>query len=276
MVAVLLIEDNPTNRAAKLNLLKEINPDGVTIGVESADDAVRALRTLPGFELVITDISLPTSADEDASDNRDGISLIRWMARTGYPALRAGYSSIFAEKQISRDDLGLFFDFIGRDVAGRQLNEKLQSWLRMAGGFRQKERAQPHYASQSQQPLPSFSAGVKSLSVVNLNEERNIRELIAEGFSVQLASYANRSDIKPFFVWCKGENESDVFVEVFGQPRLYAEAHDLEAAKQQLLDLMSGFYLDLRGRPVEDLAPDLASLVAFLGGVFGEAVLDGG
>jgi CheY-like chemotaxis protein len=267
VVAVLLVEDNPENRKEKLNLLREMNSGGPVVGVASSDDAIRALRTLPGFDLIIADISLPANSESDPSQNRDGIALIKWVRKVGYPALPVGYSGLFKEGELSKDDLSAFSDFVGRGAPPDEILTKLRRWLDDAANFRLRGRGAAVSRDTQVSPRHEFSEGVIPDTIIDLQEERSVKELIDDGFVVRVFSYRGEGDVKPFFVWVK-EGTRDVFLEVFGQPRLYVSDIDLPTAQRSLLSLMRGYYRDLGSEEPDRLSHDLQKMVDFLRSIF--------
>ena len=268
MSSVLLVEDQEANRIAKTKLLRDMT-GGPVIAVEDSDAAIRAVRALPCFDLVVTDINLP--GPKETIDNRDGISLARWLRESEYPALLTGYSAVFSEGDIPERDRNLFFDFLGRTEPSHIILNKFEDWIEKSKGYRQaawQERERRRLPSKRSEPPVDFSAGVISLDVIDLYEEKTIKEFLDEGFEVQLAyPSTDKSYGRPFFVWCR-ETPDEAFVEVFGQPYLYFSADSLDNAKAKLLQLMRGYLDDLKNTPNEKLSKNILQLRKFLYEVF--------
>jgi CheY-like chemotaxis protein/predicted RNase H-like HicB family nuclease len=270
--AVLLVEDDPDNRRIKADLLRGLAGKGPVVAVEGADEAIRAVRALPGFDLIVADISLPRPGSHDTRDNRDGLSLARWLDRTAYPALLTGYSAVFAEGDIDEGDRALFHAFLGRGESAGQIMEAFEQWLADSVGHRKKLRSDPKALGRTTgAPRPiSFAEGVVSVDVVDLVKERAIRELLDEGFKVQLAyPMGNHSRGRPFFVWFRETADDGAFVEVFGQPYLYAHGRTGDEAETALSVLMAKFLEDLAGEDDDKLGQPMIDLRNFLSEVFG-------
>lgn len=273
MVAVLLIEDDQNNREAKAGLLKRLAGGGPVVAVESSDAAIRALRTLPGFELIVSDISLPVSKETMPEANRDGIAFARWVADVGYPAAVAGYSAVFSEREISDSDKSLFFDFLGKTEPAEEIVKRVGNWIAHAEGFRDRSRFGVKDSADERRgsinSRPSFSDGIQSLEVVDLTKQRIIKELMDDGYSVKLAFSDKIADgIRPFFVWTRDTVDDGCFVEVFGCPRLYAAGADIDDAEARLIELMRGYYSDLKDQPEERLSSDIRNMMKFLEEIF--------
>lgn len=273
MSAVLLVEDDPDNRRIKANVLRRLAGRGPVVAVEGADEAIRAVRALPGFDLIVADISLPRPGSHDTRDNRDGLSLARWLDRTAYPALLTGYSAVFAEGDIDDDDRSLFHGFLGRGESADQIVEAFERWLADSVGVREKLRSDPKAlrGGPASPRQTSFAEGVVSVDVVDLEKESVARDLINDGFKVRLAyPMGNHSRGRPFFVWYRETADDGAFVEVFGQPYLYADGQNLEKAEAKLGVLMAKFLEDLAGEDEATLGQPMIDLRNFLSEVFGE------
>ncbi len=273
MSSVLLIEDNAANRQSKAELLKHMAGRGPVVAVEGSDEAIRAVRALPRFDLIVADINLPRPGDRQRDENKDGISFARWLRRTGYPALLTGYSAHFEETQLPAQDLGLFHGFMGRGESPAEIRKIFKGWLEQATVARDELRGKPLQRS-SDAGAPghdvAFSEGVYSVDVIDLADERAINDLLKEGFTVKLARPKGIHKAgRPFFVWYRLD-DSGAFVEVFGQPFLYGEAGTLTEAEDRLGVLMTGMLSDLRDVDPVTLGPALQNLRKFLKEVFGE------
>jgi CheY-like chemotaxis protein len=268
MASVLLVEDQPINRAEKANLLRQMS-SGPVIAVEDSDAAIRAVRALPCFDLVVTDINLP--GPHETGDNRDGISFARWLRESEYPALLTGYSAVFSEGDIPERDLKLFSDFLDRTEPARVILKKFEEWIEKSKGYRKaawQDREGRRLPSKQSAPPVDFSAGVLSLDVIDFAEEKTIKELLKEGFEVQLAyPSTDKSYGRPFFVWCR-ETDDEAFVEVFGQPYLYSSADSLDKAKEDLLVLMRSYLDDLKNLSADQMSKTISQLRKFLCEVF--------
>jgi CheY-like chemotaxis protein len=268
MTAVLLVEDVESNRIAKARLLKEMAGRGPVIAVENSDAAIRAVRALPCFDLIVADVNLPRHGED--VDNRDGISFARWLRESEYPALLTGYSSIFSEGEIPHRDRELFFDFLGRAEPASMILEKFRQWIEKSTDFRKRawetgRRPRPESSKSGQ---VDFTAGTVSLDVVDLEDEAAIKDFLKEGFEVQLAyPSSDKSYGRAFFVWCR-ETPEEAFVEVFGQPYLYSPGATIDKAKEDLLVLMRNYHNDLKDVPPEGMSKSVARMRRFLCEVF--------
>jgi CheY-like chemotaxis protein len=269
----LLIEDNAANRQSKVELLKLIAGRGPVVAVEGSDEAIRAIRALPRFDLIVADINLPRPGDRHAEENKDGISFARWLRRTGYPAVLAGYSAHFEEAQLPAADRSLFTGgFLFRGEVAREIRRSFREWMEKADAVREELRARPLPRNSEVFPHENevnFSEGVYSLDVIDLADERAIKELLDDGFTVKLALPKGSQAARPFFVWYR-QDDTGAFVEVFGQPFLYAEAPTLAEAEEQISVLMTGMLADLRDEDPDTLGPAVLNLRKFLKEVFGE------
>jgi CheY-like chemotaxis protein len=259
MPAVLLVEDDETNRRLKASVLKELAGRGPVVAVESSDEAIRAVRALPGFDLIVTDINLPRPGDR-SDTNRDGISFARWLRRSDYPTLLTGYSSVFSEGEISKEDRELFHSFLGRGEGADEIIAQFASWLSDSTDFRKRRAG----------AVPSFAEGLVSVDVIDLKEERAIRELLDDDFKVKLGRLTGaHKHARQFFVWFRDDPDEGAFVEVFGQPYLYASGATLDDAEAQLGVLMSEYMEDIGKAADDTLGRSMIDLRNFLREVFG-------
>lgn len=270
MPAVLLVEDNAYNRRAKASLLQQLAGRGPVVAVESSDEAIRAVRALPGFDLIVADISLPRPGEHPETENRDGISFARWLKRSGYPALLKGYSAVFSEGDINKEDRDLFDSFMGRNEGANEIIERFTQWMEQSADFRKRLRDSRGPAVGERSSPVNFAEGLVSVDVIDLEEERTIRELLAADFKVQLGRLTGEyKHARPFFVWYRSDPNEGAFVEVFGQPYLYSPGATLDEAQAGLGVLMAELLKDLRDVPDYELGPSMINLRNFLLEVFG-------
>jgi CheY-like chemotaxis protein len=267
MPAILLVEDVESNRNIKVDILREMAGRGPVIAVEDSDAAIRAVRALPCFDLIVTDINLPR--DKSNLENRDGVSFARWLRESEYPALLTGYSAVFSEGEIPGRDRKLFADFLGRTEGADRILEKFGEWIAKSQNFRKAawEALQANRRGAESKAV-DFSAGVLSLDVIDPTDEQTIKELLREGFEMRLAyPSTDKSYGRAFFVWSR-DSDDEATVEVFGQPHLYSGGTTVEEAEESLRVLMRSYFDDLKDMPSERMSRPLTQLRKFLCEVF--------
>jgi CheY-like chemotaxis protein len=276
-VSVLLIEDNAANLTAKKALLGTFDNCGTVIGVRDPDTAVHMLRSLPRFDLVVADIDLSETAKGNSSHNKAGIAVARWLKDSRYPAYVAGYSSYFADDEISEGDKETFDDMVDRSVDGIALDEKLETWIKKASendsGSTLRQLLFEAYASDSAHKTRGSTAAsiapVVSLDTLIDYESDELEEIRTSGFSLSLLLPDVDDEIrKAIPIWIKRDSDS-VAIEVVGQPYLYATGETEASAKEALKALILGYYQDLKGQHSKaELGAYVKILFQFLDSLF--------
>ena len=174
-------------------------------------------------------------------------------------------------RPIAGERLALFHDFLGRNQTAAATIAKLKAWLDASTAHKESRRtANRRRAGEIVPGGISFSSGLLSLSVIDLTEDRALRELLEEGFEVHIAHPADDNKFgRPFFVW-RRETDGRAMVEVFGQPYLYSDAETMEVANRRLSSLMELYHSDLKNTPDLELSKSLLQMKQFLAEVFND------
>jgi len=278
-VLALVVEDNPNARRATIDLL-EANGFSA-LGVGSADEALKEIKGAPSFHLILSDINLDVSRPRDKS----GIALARAIRNVNMDVPVIGYSSAFADEELSREEWHIFTEHFAKGASGAaQLGKHIARWKKKAGEYRASRNA---WAKQELERLraeyPVAEAGFSTLRFLIPgrmepggrleNNDELLRKagyrvhVIERGVSRPLVTDDSASVQNPIWVWLKRSGDATV-AEVYGYPELYSYGEEDEEAVRNLLVLMDGFYQDLRKD--ESASGVTARLREFLLSVFGD------
>jgi len=249
-VSVLLVEDNIQNLKAKKGYLDTFDC-GPVLGVRDPDEAIHAIRSLPHFDLVIADIDLSQGSKKKEVHNKGGVAVAKWLKETGYPAYVAGYSSFFEGDEISESERSVFNDIVDRSVGFAEQNKKMETWIKSAAGNDRSsilrdllfEAFEASKSEQKERHVP-----VVSLDTLVDYDGDEVSEIRKNGFSLSLLLPDVDEEIrKAFPIWVKRE-ASRTYIEVVGQPYLFAEGKSQKDAQEALRSLILGYYEDLRDK----------------------------
>ncbi|PWW01978.1 CheY-like chemotaxis protein [Hoeflea marina] len=262
-VSVLLIEDNEKNLAAKKGYLETFGC-GPILGVRDPDAAIHAARSLPHFDLVIADIDLSESSKRREEHNKGGVAVARWLRETNYPAFVAGYSSFFEGDEISESERSTFDDMVDRSVGREEQEAKFEDWIERA---KRSDRTSTLRAllfeayEGASREKKDYHVPVVSLDTLVDYDAEQLAEFRDSGFKLSLMLPTVDDEIrKAIPVWIKRAKNS-CYIEVVGQPYLFADGTDELQAREALKSLIAGYYDDLRGRDPEK---EMGSYVKFL------------
>lgn len=270
-VSVLLVEDNKSNLQAKKDYLSTFDC-GSILGVRDPDAAIRAVRSLPHFDLVVADIDLSEASRKLEQHNKGGVAVARWLKETKYPAFVAGYSSYFEGDDISENERSVFDDIVDRSVGGRALDEKMQAWIERASGTDRTSTLRVLLLEAYQKTtLQGRSNHVPLVSLDTLvdYETEEVSEIRRSGYSLSLLLPDVDDEIRRAIpIWIKRENGAH-YIEVVGQPYLFAEGANEHEAKDALKVLIVGYYEDLIEKdPNKEMGPYVKMLFSFLDSLF--------
>ncbi|MGH1428741.1 MAG: hypothetical protein ACRBEE_12430 [Arenicella sp.] len=264
MINVLVVEDNLENLNSRVEYFK--SQDNNVLGVTDSDSAIGAIRSLPNFDLVITDIDLKDKAESQSSLNKNGVQLAKWIKSHNFPCYLVGYSAQFGDGQLSDEELTFFDDFEDRSSGAEAIENKLLYWTREAKNIDSKA----HYDKQVKHLVEERNIATKeevksALELLELSDmftsgENIIGEYLKSNFELRIFLPEYKSVIRrPFPAWVGFEDES-YFIEVVGQPYLYADGATEEDAEIKLKELMFEFYEDLSEVQNQGLSPVLVNL----------------
>lgn len=270
-VSVLLVEDNEPNLQAKKAYLGTFDC-GPILGVHDPDTAIHVVRSLPHFDLVVADIDLSEASKKCNQHNKGGVAVARWLKETKYPAFVAGYSSYFEGDEISENERSVFDDIVDRSVGGSALNEKMQAWIERASGADRTSTLSALLLEAYQKTTPqSRSKRVPLVSLETLvdYETEEVSEIRRSGYSLSLLLPDVDDEIhRAIPIWIKRESGAH-YIEVVGQPYLFAEGANEHEAKDALKVLILGYYEDLIEKdPKEEMGPYVKMLFSFLDSLF--------
>ncbi|WP_415919006.1 hypothetical protein [Tateyamaria sp. SN6-1] len=271
-VSVLLIEDNAKNLKAKKTLLSVFGC-GPVVGVADPDSAVHAMRTLPHFDLVIADIDLSQSPKATKAHNKGGIDVARWLKQSGYPAYVAGYSSHFADDEISSDERSVFDDMVDRGMVGEELDQRFEDWIARASerdrGTRLGDLLVEAYASVTDRGDRVSAPVVAIETLISYDDDEEVQQIRDAGYTLNLLLPTVNDQIrKAIPIWTK-VHDGGVNMEVVGQPYLFSEGATADQAKENLVDLIQGYHTDLADLdPETEMGPYVRMLSNFIGALF--------
>jgi CheY-like chemotaxis protein len=268
---VLVVEDDET--ALDLRTRQLSNVGCRAIGVTNSDDAIREVWNLPLLGLVLTDINL-----EPGTDDQSGVALARYLHRFRPELPVAGYSAIFGEERMSREDLDLFVRYYDagnlspEDIraAAAELKEIAEGFELQRRAFvderleelRERHKIDPADFDAFRQLVPDHDLAVEQVLADAHLEARII------GRGERLPNEAEGSPTVrlrvPIVVWIRTDDEGSE-VEFHGVPELYGYGATPEDAIRNALELALLYWADLRD--AADVAGPLARLRRFLSGV---------
>ena len=270
-VSVLLVEDNEKNLQAKKGYLETFSCEPI-LGVRNPDEAIRAVRSLPHFDLVVADIDLSKASRKREQHNKGGVAVARWLKETKYPAFVAGYSSYFEDDHISENERSVFDDIVDRSVGGDALNKKMQAWIERASKTDRTSTLRnlllEAYTKTTQQSR-SRHVPIVSLETLVDYEAEEVSEIRCSGYSLSLLLPDVDDEIRRAIpIWIKRESGAH-YIEVVGQAYLFAEGANEHDAKNALRALIVGYYEDLIEKdPNEEMGPYVKMLFSFLDSLF--------
>ncbi len=239
---VMLIEDDKD----KIQIKKEaFNNRGCNvIAFTHSDDAIKSIFSSPSLDLILTDIDL----DGSGSD-KSGIAFARFVRNLELDVPLCGYSSYFADGELSSDEKSFFDCWYDKAQSAHQINKMLDEL---------KERAVLHRKEKNEETEKLISV-LRDKYSIQKEEYEQIRELILRSDSPseleQILCEANytlrilhpvkiNSLSKPILIWIKKHEES-VEAEVYGHSSLYSFGETEEIAVEKLLELMQLFAKDI-------------------------------
>lgn len=270
-VSVLLVEDNENNLKAKKGYLKTFDCDTI-VGVRDPDSAIHAIRSLPHFDLIVADIDLSEASKKQEEHNKGGVAIARWLKETNYPAFVTGYSSYFEGDDISDAERAVFDDIVDRSVGGEALNLKFKSWIDTAS---QKDRTSTLRAllfeayEQAASKVKDRHIPVVSLDTLVDYEAAELTEIRNSGYKLSLILPNVDDEIrKAIPIWIKRE-KGFCYIEVVGQPYLFADGSSETLAQESLNSLILGYYEDLKDRnPDDEMGSYVKIMFHFLDSLF--------
>lgn len=270
-ISVLLVEDNEKNMRAKKVYLETFEC-GPIVGVRDPDSAIHAIRTLPHFDLVVADIDLSEASAAPGDHNKGGVAVAKWLRETNYPAFIAGYSSYFADDDISEAERSIFDDMVDRSVGGDDLNYKFERWISEA---KESDRTSSLKSllfeayAQTDQRKVSTPVPVVSLDTLIDYCEDDLADFRSAGYQLRILLPDVDDEIKKAIpVWILFE-DGRYYIEVVGQPYLFSEGSTENEARAALSDLMLGYYNDLKGKdPNDEMGSYIKMMFKFLNTLF--------
>ena len=275
-VSVLVVEDKELNLKARKECLATFDC-GPILGVQDPDAAIRAVRSLPHFDLVVTDIDLSEASRKRDQHNKGGVAVAKWLKETKYPAFVAGYSSYFEDNEISQNERSVFDDIVDRSVGSDALNKKIEAWIERASktdrtsilrNLLLEAYTLEAYTKTTHQSR-SKRVPIVSLETLVDYAAEEVSEIRSSGYSLSLLLPDVDDEIRRAIpIWIKRESGAH-YIEVVGQAYLFAEGANEHEAKNALKALIVGYYEDLIDKdPNEEMGPYVKMLFSFLDSLF--------
>ncbi|NBB49796.1 hypothetical protein GVN24_16085 [Rhizobium sp. CRIBSB] len=271
-VSVLLIEDDERNLRSKKALLSTFPGCDRIVGVRDPDAAIHSIRLNPHFNLVIADIDLSKSSKKKDDHNKGGVAVARWIRDSSYPAFVAGYSSFFAGDELMKSDRQFFDDIVDRSVSGSDLDDKFSGWIARASEMDRSNRLrdfiyEAYKNSNKKEILDKIP--VVSLDTLIDYDDDELENIRSSGFSLSILLPDVDDEIRRAIpIWSRREG-GNTYIEVLGQPYLYAEGSSDEEAKEALKVLILGYYEDLKCKdPNKEMGSYVKIMFLFLESLF--------
>lgn len=282
----LLVEDDNSNRSAKLQLL-DINGFSV-IGVSSKENAEQELRAGPSVDIIITDVNLDPNNDYDIS----GVDFARETKGLWPDIPIVAYSGRFetgAPALMNENDLSEIFYSVhlkGREDSSSLLKH-IENWRDEALKYREKrsdhalqelQRLKSKYDIDAHDynllrefvpgdpdiPLPAESGSTEG----SLRKVGYRFKIIEKGEMYLDENGDEKRVISPIPIWIQVTDECTI-AEVYQFSDLYAVGESEKEAIEKLLQLMDGFYQDLASDDEGKMLPLVRKMWNFLKHVFG-------
>nr|WP_298720617.1 response regulator [uncultured Steroidobacter sp.] len=274
----LVVEDKASTLSKRQQLLSKHGFQA--IGARSVAEAFREFRGMPTIDIVVTDINLDQNNDQD----RSGVDLARAMRerRPTLPvvALSGHFDSLDAEQREPFDDY-----LLKAGLSVNAMEQKLGEWRDRALAYRhtRAERARSELrrmrsSGARTEPavdvlrdfMPVARRGEGHEDPLYIPDDLLSREgwrlrLVDAGFP--LADRAVRTSVAVPF-WIRRDGSRTIAV-LHGHPCIYHDADNEEAAVQDALALMFGYFLEFTRDDSKAMTGELEHLAQYVKKVFG-------
>jgi CheY-like chemotaxis protein len=256
-----------------------------SVGARTFPEALLEVRSNPAIDIVVTDINLDAPSGKD----RSGLELAR-QARKFRPRLPVvGYSGLFAEDDLKKEEWKLFDAYLPKGKSGPvQLQANLEEWKRIALSTRRSRTKQAldelkrmkmkyNMRDADFEVLREFIPGGRTNSEEDGDEGVPDDVLRRLGYRLRLVECGSkrptvdngtRQVTATIPLWVRQEDQK-VVVEVYGYPTLYAHGDMEEDAINNVLLLMDGFCRDFHDEPDTPDTAEMRSLRVYLQKVLG-------
>ena len=266
---VLVIEDDPPSLEARVDRFQHLG--FAVIPAPSYQRALGELDTVPGIDLVVTDINLLVDDPYDKS----GVDIARHVKETRPGVPIAAYSGQLTEDSLTDEEVGLFdLRMIRGGYTKRsELSEMFDRCLSLATARRRdrfaamEERLEGLRRSYAQ-VHPEVEV-ILTLSPGRSSQTPSDAVLEREGFRLRAVGPDVSHGRRTFLIWSRPTGH-ETEVEVYGHPNLYAYGESEEGAVERLVELLDLLWQDLAGLEHE-VAADAAELRSFLLELFGRS-----
>jgi CheY-like chemotaxis protein len=264
---VLVIEDDPPALEARVDRFESLGFAVIPAG--SYQRALGELDTVPGIDLVVTDINLFANDPYDKS----GVDIARHVKETRPGVPIAAYSGQLTEDSLTAEEVGLFdLRMIRGGYTKRsELSEMFDRCVALASTGRQRralvmddrlEALRRAYA----QVHPEVEV-ILTLTPGGQAQTPSDAVLEREGFRLRAVGPDVSHGRRTFLIWSRSVGE-ETEVEVYGSPNLYAYGATEAIAVERLVELLDLLWQDLANREHE-VAAEAAEVRSFLQGLFG-------
>jgi CheY-like chemotaxis protein len=264
---VLVIEDDPQSLEARIGRFEDLGFAVIPAG--SFQRALGELDTVPGIDLVVTDINL---SREDPYD-KSGVDIARHVRETRPGVPVAAYSGQLTEDALSTDEVELFdLRMIRGGYTKRaELSRMFDRCVQLASdGRRQRATAMEDRLEMLRRTYAQLHPEVEvilTLSPDTPSQTPSDAVLEREGFRLRAVGPDVSHGRRTFLIWSRptaGETE----IEVYGYPNLYAYGPTESVAVERLVELLGLLWQDLADAE-HDVVADAARMREFLASLFG-------
>ena len=233
---VMVVEDKSEDLANRLEHFRDL---GCTaLGFVHSDDALDALFVVPAVDLILTDIDLDGTGEDES-----GIALARFVRDTKMNVPVFGYSAYITEDDMKSEDRDLFSGaLLPKAMPAERINKAFEDLRDFAVRCRIERRG----------AVEKRVALLREKYNIKIKEVALVRELIlntdgASGFDEALYEACYSMSIvhprengllsNPILIWLR-ESNGEIEAEVYGYPTLYGVGETERHALRSLLELM--------------------------------------
>lgn len=265
---VMVVEDVKEDLDDRVDHFKHLGC--LAFGFLHSDDAIDALFTVPGIDLIMTDIDLDGSGQDES-----GIALARFVRDIDMSIPVVGYSA-FVTDQGLKDEDRVFFSgaLLPKAMKAETINKKFEDLTSQAVRHRSDRIEGVEVLIEKLRKKYNIDIGeiglVRDL-ILNTDAAANFDETLIEA-SYSLSIVHPRKDDRisePVLMWLR--KNADIFeAEVYGFSTLYAVGTSESEAVEKLIELMKLFVEDIIKQPDQEIYdPNAFRLRSYLLNIFG-------
>lgn len=259
----LIVDDKPRSAATHQVVLDELGSHCIL--AESPSKAIRLMKNLPSFDLVVCDLDFGGSP----VPNDLGREVGQWMKSQKYPAHSAVFSAAFNEGDKKFRRAAEDFDaVIGKGAEPKEYEELVAvarevraTRLRSSKLVPDPSLAKSHKAELVEvHKLSSESIGDHVVDRIRRGDHLLVAQPVVDNFNVG----------SPLFIWISSI-DGGVLSEVYGQPNLFGFGESFIASISTLNEVLYTTYLELTD---DEVGTGLENTKAFLKMIYEDLVIN--